>query len=367
MPRFPILHVQFQDPKLTKEAIIDRLRLHKRSLMARKQGYVPTLKPDGKTDEHAWRALLTDFPVGWEYGRRIERWAKTISQHHEVANGFSHLKTADRERLEPLRDGVRLAAASSEHQADELASALHAEFPWMAPANEAVWNGMRSSVRRGDPGLRLPPMLLDGPPGIGKSAWARHLGGLLGTVTTVIEATNENASFGLVGSQRSWGNATPGRMINTILMHRVGNPVIIVDEVEKAGRSRSTKGVGYGLAEGLLPLLEPVSARAWSCPYFEVKFDLGFVIWVLTSNDCSLLPEPLLSRCPPIRLRSLTQEELVAFTQRQAKRQGLSAPSSDAIIEVLQRIPEPTQISLRSVLRMIERGAALEGGAWRLH
>ena len=180
---------------MTKEAISERLRLHKRSLMARKQGYRPKLKPDGTPDEQAWKTLMTDFPVPWEYGKRIERWARIISQRHEVANGFSHLKAADKERLEPLRGGVRPVAVSSEHEADELAAALHAEFPWMAPANEAIWNGMRNSFRRGDPGLRLPPMLLDGPPGIGKSAWARHLGGLLGTVSAVVEATNENASF----------------------------------------------------------------------------------------------------------------------------------------------------------------------------
>lgn len=352
---------------MTKEAIVERLRLHKRTLMARKQGYRPELKPDGTPDEKSWKTLMADFPVDWDYGKRIEGWAKTISQRHGLAKGFSHLKTADKERLELLRGGVRLAAVSSEHRADELAAALHAEFPWMAQANEAVWNGMRNSVRRGDPGLRLPPMLLDGPPGIGKSAWARHLGGLLGTATAAIEATNENASFGLVGSQRSWSTAAPGRMINTILMHQVGNPVIIVDEVEKAGRAHSTKGVGYGLAEGLLPLLEPVSARAWSCPYYEVKFDLGFIIWILTSNDCSLLPEPLLSRCPPIRLRALTREDLAGFARRQAKRQGLTDPSTHAIIEALQRISRTGQISLRTVLRMVERGAALEGGACHLH
>lgn len=367
MPRLPILHAQFQDPKMTKEAIVERLRLHKRSLMARKQGYNPKLRPDGSPDKAAWETLLTDFPVPWEYGKRIDKWSRTISQRHEVMNGLSHLKTPERERFETLRNGVRLASVSSEHAADEIASALHAEFPWLAPANEAVWNGMRNSVRRGDPGLRLPPMLLDGPPGIGKSAWARRLGEILGTVTTAIEATNENASFGLVGSQRSWGNSSPGRMVSTILMHQVGNPVMIVDEIEKSGRARSTKGVAYDLSEALLPLLEPVSARAWSCPYYEVKFDLGYVIWILTSNDCSLLPEPLLSRCPPIRLRALSQEELVAFARHQAKRQGLTNPSTDAIIEALQRIPRTDQISLRTVLRMIDRGAALEGGACQLH
>lgn len=124
---------------------------------------------------------------------------------------------------------------------------------------------MRSSLRGGDPGLRQPPVLLDGPPGIGKSAWARHLGGLLGAVTTAIEATNENASFGLVGSQRSWGNAAPGRMINTILMHRVGNPVIIVDEVEKAGRAHFYEG--YRLWAGRRTAS---AARTRQCPCVEL-------------------------------------------------------------------------------------------------
>lgn len=77
---------------------------------------------------------------------------------------------------------------------------------------------------------------------------------------------------------------------------------MIVDEVEKAGQACSTKGHAFGLAEALLPLLEPLTARRWSCPYYQVKFDMSWVIWVMTSNDCRLLPEPLLSRCPPIRL-----------------------------------------------------------------
>ena len=58
----------------------------------------------------------------------------------------------------------------------------------------------------------------------------------------VYEATVENASFGLVGSQRNWGNSNPGRLLNTILATRVGNPVVVVDEVEKSGRAESNKG-----------------------------------------------------------------------------------------------------------------------------
>jgi len=48
----------------------------------------------------------------------------------------------------------------------------------MAPVTERIWHEMRRSVRSGDEGLRLRLLLLDGPPGIGKSHWARRLGDL---------------------------------------------------------------------------------------------------------------------------------------------------------------------------------------------
>ncbi|MAN59539.1 MAG: hypothetical protein CMC08_06855 [Flavobacteriaceae bacterium] len=67
-------------------------------------------------------------------------------------------------------------------------------------------------------------------PRIGKSHWARRLGQLLTVPTAVVEATSENASFGVVGSQRGWGSAHPGRLLETILQARVANPVLVVEK-----------------------------------------------------------------------------------------------------------------------------------------
>ena len=209
----------------------------------------------------------------------------------------------------------------------------------MAPATEVIWRAMRRSVRDGAPGLRIPPLLLDSPPGIGKSYWSRRLGALLATSTTVIEATGENASFGIVGSQRGWGGSHPGRLIETVLQSRIANPVMVVDEVEKAGRATSTNGHAFGLAEALPPLLEPLTAQRWSCPYYQVKFDMSWVIWVLTSNDFRLLPEPLLSRCPPIRLCHLTLAELLAFVRREGAKRALSEASGGDLRDPLPSLP----------------------------
>lgn len=171
---------------------------------------------------------------------RVKRRVKRLMECRKVASGLEHLTRDDRGRLEVLKDGARLISIRNQHHADEPTAALHEDMSWMAPATEVVWHAARRSWREGAPGLRMPPLLLDGPPGIGKSHWARQLGKLLTTPTTVIEATSENASFGIVGSQRGWGGSYPGRLIETVLQSCIANRVMVVDEIEKAGRATST-------------------------------------------------------------------------------------------------------------------------------
>ncbi|WP_232962400.1 hypothetical protein [Paracoccus tegillarcae] len=155
-------------------------------------------------------------------------------------------------------------------------------------------------------------------------------------------------------------------MLNTILATRVGNPVVVGDEVEKSGRAESKRGEAYSLTDALLPLLEPLSAAGWSCPYFEVKFDMSYVNWVMTSNNAASLLEPLLSRCPPIRLQEITTAELVGFARREGQRKALDEVSIEAVIEAIER-HDQFNLSLRTVVRMIERAAQLQAIGVRLH
>jgi hypothetical protein len=270
------------------------------------------------------------------------------------ASGMGHLDRTDREVLEVFRGGVELVAVKTEHRADEIASALHSEMPWMSSATERIWQDMRSSVRRGDLAPRISPLLLVGPPGIGKSHWARLLGDLMRVPTTVIEATNESASFAVAGTQRGWSSCSPGRPLQTIIAQRIANPVLVIDEIEKAGSSVSTKGQSYELSQGLLPLLERLTAQSWSCPYYRVQFDMSWITWVLTANTVNGLSEPFLSRCPPTELRALTQEHLFGFADREGSRRDLPSDAIDAVKEVIMAIKTPHHVSLRSVIRMLD-------------
>ena len=292
---------------------------------------------------------------------RIKRRADAAVARRHKANGLGHLKDKEeKERLRPLLGDVPAVTVSSEHRADEIAASLHEEMPWMALATEAAWHALRRSAREGGP-VRIGPLILVGPPGVGKTAWANRLAGRLGTVSSVIDASRGLASFSLVGTEKGWATQQPGRPLEAMLDARLANPVIVVDEVCKASSIRSTAGVSASFLPALLGLLEPESARAWDCPYFRVRIDMSHLSWVMTANTLETLPEPVLSRCRVLHIPDVTPEQLQGFARRQGEAMELPDAAVDAVVEVIDRAPETlrSRLSLRDVNRMLERAQDL--------
>ena len=179
--------------------------------------------------------------------------------------------------------------------------------------------------------------------------------------TCLIDAAAEAASFSVAGMQRGWSSAGPGKPLHTILNHRVLTPLVIVDEVEKAGAVRDTAGTRQNLTEALLALLEPISAARWECPFYRVPVDMSGIGWIMTANSRRGLPEPLLSRCPPLVLPPLTLSDLLGVAQREGAARGLTALAQDAFFEALQHHRDRTSaLSLRVVQRMLDRAGQLE-------
>ncbi len=359
--RIPFIEACFFDPQETAYKLEERFERHLLKLRRRRlDPQAATADSEDDDEDRKPDPVFRLVKPGGNDEFGIRRRVTRLLERRKAASGLQHLKREDLERLSVLKNGARLVAVT-EDMADQIAATLQEEMAWMGAANELVWHGMRRCAQEGREGLQLPPILLDGPPGIGKSRWARRLGELLMAPTTVIEATTESASFGLVGSQRGWGSACPGRLIETVLQSVIANPVMVLDEIDKAGMPTSTKGNTFSLVQSLLPLLEPMTARRWSCPYFQVKFDMSWVIWVLTSNNHRALTAPLLSRCPPIRLRDLTLVELEGFVRREGVSRRLSEAGIEAIVEALKH-PELRHYrpSVRVASRMLQRAEDLE-------
>lgn len=359
LTRIPFIKARFPDPDYTSSKLSARFNGFWSALREKKVGRTP----DAQGRSEAGLADMTtadEWPeklrMPFAVSQRIKRRAIKLADLHKLRSPMAHLPESDMRRLELARSGVDLVRIRSDHHADVIASKVLDEFFWMEPATDSLWQAMRLSVRKGEPGFRLPPFLLDGPPGTGKSTWARHVATLIGTPEIAIDASGENAGFGIIGVQRGWGTALLGRPVSLILQERIGNPVVIIDEIEKAGSATSMKGQTFSLTNSLLPLLERSTAKAWDCPFFRVPFDMSWISWVLTSNYADLLLPPFRSRCTEIEVPDLTVQQLQTFVLREQRRRGLSDDVTAGIIGALEQSANfKRRPNLRTVIRMIER------------
>ncbi len=351
----PVSPIKFIGEIPSVHTVENRLRMFLRTLRALKQDNnleAVKLNPHKIAN---WRELI-EKPDRLKIERRALRYLELLGNK----SGMAHLNSDAKAKLAPLRGGLPVSRIETEHEADGIAAALHAEMPWMARATEEVWHGLRASAREGLPGLRFSPLVLVGPPGIGKSHWARRLAHHLAVPTTTLEATGEPGSFALVGTQKGWGSASPGKLVQTVLSEQHAGPLVIIDEVEKSGEVTSTKGSRHTLTDALLPLLERMTAQAWECPFFQIRFDMSWVNWVMTANSRVGLPAPLQSRCVVLDLPGLTPDQLRAFAEIEGKRRSLPDPALGALMDIFDcGAIRSSELSLRTVSRMLDRAEAL--------
>jgi ATP-dependent Lon protease len=139
--------------------------------------------------------------------------------------------------------------------------------------------------------LEITPLLLLGPPGVGKTHFARELSKLLGTGMGFLSMSSLTAGWVLSGASSQWKGARPGKVFETLVDGQYANPVMVVDEIDKAGGEHAYDPLG-----ALYSLLEHDTAVAFTDEFAEVPIDASQVIWVATANDSHAIPEPILNR-----------------------------------------------------------------------
>src|SRR5688572_194318 len=139
--------------------------------------------------------------------------------------------------------------------------------------------------------IELPPMLLLGAPGIGKTHFARKVPALLGTGFGFVPMSSLTAGWVLSGASSQWNNAKPAKVITTFLNGDYANPVIVVDEIDKASGDGQYDPLG-----ALYELLESQTATRFVDEFVEVPIDASGAVWLATANDPARIPEPLLDR-----------------------------------------------------------------------
>ena len=179
----------------------------------------------------------------------------------------------------------------------ELRDELQKEFPWAVDTVRIVFSDLIARRSHGALRLGMSPVLLVGPPGVGKTRFAQRLSELLGAPSLVMNLAGTSENKLLKGFSRGWSGNRPSRIVELIRQEKVVNPLIILDEVDKTS---AAGGNGGSVQDALLDLLEPANARRYQDVYLMAECDLSHCFYIATCNSIQSISEPLRTRFRPV-------------------------------------------------------------------
>ena len=163
----------------------------------------------------------------------------------------------------------------------------------------------RASLHAAMP-MRLPPILLVGPPGAGKSRAAHLVAGALGTNAEKVPVTMQTGAGVLSGLDWTWRSPSMGAVARALLGAKTASPILVIDEIDK-----SCPRSEYGqLLDPLHDLLEFDTAREFRDEYLKLPMAADAILWIATANDLATIPAPILDRMLVLEVQQPNPQEM---------------------------------------------------------